>query len=57
MSRAAITPPESDLTDLNVARDVLATEAAGLRSLAGGEIVEYTQMLEEARRETSRPMP
>ena len=23
---------------------------AGLRSLAGGEIVEYTQMLEEARR-------
>ncbi|HEY6514868.1 MAG TPA: heavy metal-binding domain-containing protein [Steroidobacteraceae bacterium] len=28
---------------------------AGLRSLVGGEITEYTQLLEEARRRSARP--
>ena len=36
MSRAATTPSQPGMPDLDVARDVLATEAAGLRALAAG---------------------
>jgi arabinose-5-phosphate isomerase len=46
VSRAAASYPPPDLPDLDVARDVLATEAAGLRALAAGLGPEFSRAVD-----------
>jgi arabinose-5-phosphate isomerase len=46
LSRAAASFPPPDLPDLDVARDVLATEVAGLRALAAGLGPEFSRAVD-----------
>jgi arabinose-5-phosphate isomerase len=54
VSRAAATVPTPDLPDLDVARDVLATEAAGLRALAAGLGPEFSHAVDHLSQASGR---
>ena len=54
MSRAAAAMPELADPDLDVARDVLATEAAGLRALAAGLGPEFSRAVDRLARASGR---